>query len=210
MKYDGILFDLDGTLWDATQAITASWALALQDAPDVQAPPTREQLEGVMGMTAEDLTATLFPQLSESRRMELFDLCCQVENDYLRRHGGRLYPGLVDTLDKLSQQVPLFIVSNCNKEYIPSFLDAHHLHAYFQDWECIGRTGLPKGENIRLVAERNGVKHPVYVGDTVMDQEAAQQAGVPFFHAAYGFGQVSGAPEIEEPRQLLRLLTDEG
>ena len=30
MKYDGILFDLDGTLWDATEAIRVSWAMALE------------------------------------------------------------------------------------------------------------------------------------------------------------------------------------
>lgn len=64
MKYDGILFDLDGTLWDSTEAVAASWKIALQGQPDVEAPPTREQLEGVMGMTGEQLMATLYPQLS--------------------------------------------------------------------------------------------------------------------------------------------------
>lgn len=72
MKYDGILFDLDGTLWDATEAIRVSWAIALESAPDVEAPPTREQLERVMGMTADNLMATLFPKLSKERHRELF------------------------------------------------------------------------------------------------------------------------------------------
>lgn len=206
MKYDGILFDLDGTLWDATEAIRVSWAIALESAPDVEAPPTREQLERVMGMTADNLMATLFPKLSKERHRELFDACCKAEDVYLRQHGGILFPGLEETLQTLSQELPLFIVSNCNKEYIPCFLDAHHMHSYFQGWECIGRTGKQKWENILLVAERNHLKAPVYVGDTVLDQEAAQKAGVPFYHAAYGFGQVEGAPEIQEPRQLLELL----
>ena len=48
----------------------------------------------------------------------------------------------------------------------------------------------------------------VYVGDTAMDQEAAQKAGVPFLHAAYGFGDVTGAPEITQFPQLLELLQD--
>ena len=208
MKYDGILFDLDGTLWDATEAIRVSWAMALESVPDVEAPPTREQLERVMGMTADNLMATLFPKLSKERHRELFDACCKTEDVYLRQHGGILFPGLEETLQTLSQELPLFIVSNCNKEYIPCFLDAHHMHSYFQDWECIGRTGKQKWENILLVAERNHLKAPVYVGDTVLDQEAAQKAGVPFYHAAYGFGQVEGAPEIQEPRQLLELLQD--
>ena len=206
MKYDGILFDLDGTLWDATEAIAVSWAQALRDAPDVEAPPTREELEGVMGMTAEDLMATLFPQLSKERHLELFDRCCQVENRYLREHGGKLYPGLKETLEKLAEKLPLAIVSNCNDDYIPCFLDAHRMHALFKDWECIGRTGKPKGENIRLVVERNHLERPVYVGDTAMDQAAAQEAGVPFIHAAYGFGKVAGAAEIRRPADLLALL----
>ena len=115
---------------------------------------------------------------------------------------------LEETLEALSQKLPLFIVSNCNAEYIPCFLDAHQLHRYFQDWECIGRTGKQKWENIRLVVERNHLQRPVYVGDTTMDQEAAQKAGVPFLHAAYGFGEVTGAPEISQFPQLLELLQD--
>lgn len=208
MKYDSILFDLDGTLWDATEALEISWAMALKDAPDVEAPPTREQLEKVMGMTAEDLMAALYPKLSPKRHMELFERCCQVETDYLREHGGRLYPRMEETLKQLSQRLPLFIVSNCNTEYIPSFLDGHKLHQFFRDWECIGRTGKPKGENIRLIVERNGLQRPVYVGDTVLDQEAAAQAGVPFLHAAYGFGKVAGAPELASPQDLLKLLEE--
>ena len=56
--------------------------------------------------------------------------------------------------------------------------------------------GSRKGENIRLVMRRNGFDHAVYIGDTVKDQEAAVLAGVPFIHAAYGFGQVSGADAV--------------
>lgn len=208
MKYDGILFDLDGTLWNATDAITVSWAEALKDAPDVEQLPTKEQLESVMGMTAEELMATLFPTLTKERHLELFERCCQVENVYLREHGGTLYPEMEETLSRLSEKLPLFIVSNCNAEYIPCFLDAHKLHSYFRDWECIGRTGKPKGDNIQLVVQRNGLEHPVYIGDTSMDQDAAGKAGVPFIHAAYGFGQVTGAPKLQAPKELLKLLED--
>lgn len=209
MRYDSVLFDLDGTLWDATKAIAASWELALKEAPDVKRAPTAGELERVMGMTAENLMKTLFPTLSKQRGMELFDRCCQVENTYLLEHGGELYPGAEAALLRLSARLPLAIVSNCNAEYIPCFLDAHRLRPYFRDWECIGRSGLEKWENIRLVARRNGFQSPVYIGDTVLDREAAEKAGVPFLHAAYGFGTVPGARAVHSLKELADLLLDE-
>lgn len=206
MKCDGVLFDLDGTLWDATAGLADSWAEALADEPDVPRPPTKAELEGVMGMTDKELVAVIFPQVSQERGLELFEKCCSAENEYLRRHGGKLYDGLAATLEALAGKFPLFIVSNCNLGYIPCFLEAHGLERLFRDWECIGRTGLEKWENIRLVVERNGLQHPVYVGDTGLDQSSARKAGVPFIHAAYGFGIVRNAPAVQSPRELLELL----
>ena len=206
MKYDGILFDLDGTLWNATVSIWESWKLALKDAGDVERPPTVQELEGVMGMTPETLMKTLYPHLSEERGLELFERCCQVENEYLRKNGGILYDGIEEMLAALSKDVPLFIVSNCNDGYISCFLEAHKLEQYFTDWECNGVTGLQKWGNIKLVVERNHLMSPVYVGDTVIDSDAAQKAGVPFLHAGYGFGKVEGAVSAESPLKLLELL----
>ncbi len=206
MQCDGVLFDLDGTLWDATGELAASWAQALAGEPDVPRPPTKRELEGVMGMTDKQLVAVIFPQVDQARGLELFEKCCQAENVYLRQHGGQLYEGLAPALEALAEKLPLFIVSNCNLGYIPAFLEAHGLGRLFRDWECIGRTGREKWENIRLVAERNGLRHPVYVGDTAMDQASAQKAGVPFLHAAYGFGRAPGAPAVQSPGELPGLL----
>ena len=50
----------------------------------------------------------------------------------------------------------------------------------------------PKGENIRLIMERNQIKDAVYVGDTAGDAQACRLAGVPMIYAAYGFGNVEG------------------
>ena len=59
----------------------------------------------------------------------------------------------------------------------------------FEDYECPGRTGLLKADNIRLVCERNHLDAAVYVGDTDGDYNATCKAGVPFIHAAYGYGK---------------------
>ena len=43
-------------------------------------------------------------------------------------------------------------------------------------------------EGNALIAKRHGLRSPVYVGDTVMDERSAREAGCTFIHAAYGFG----------------------
>lgn len=206
IKCDSVLFDLDGTLWDTTTALSMVWQQVLAGEPDAGRELTREDMAGVMGMTSQQLMRTLFPGLSDERGQQLFDKLCIAEDDYLRVHGGILYEGIEDTLRALSRKVPLAIISNCGPEYIPTFFEAHGLKKYFADWECIGRTGLSKGENIRLVAGRQGLKSPVYVGDTAMDRAAAELAGMPFVFAAYGFGDVKGCPAVSKPRELLELL----
>ena len=58
------------------------------------------------------------------------------------------------------------------------------------DYECPGRTGLSKGENNKIIIERNQLMNAVYVGDTKGDAESAKVAGIPFIFANYGFGDV--------------------
>ena len=55
---------------------------------------------------------------------------------------------------------------------------------------------LTKGENIRLVMQRNRADRAVYIGDTRKDEEAARAAGIPFIHAAYGFGQAENPAAV--------------
>jgi phosphoglycolate phosphatase len=63
------------------------------------------------------------------------------------------------------------------------------LSACFDDIECWGNNHLPKGENNKLIMERNNVTRAVYVGDTAGDEQSARDAGIVFIFATYGFGQ---------------------
>ena len=45
----------------------------------------------------------------------------------------------------------------------------------------------------------------MYIGDTEMDQAAAAEAGVDFYHVRYGFGRVHGAlHELDSLEELLK------
>ena len=60
-----------------------------------------------------------------------------------------------------------------------------------------------QGGTMDLVVERNGLKRPLYIGDTQGDCDAAAKAGVPFLHAAYGFGAIDHpVPRAEAFRDI--------
>ncbi len=189
--YDGIIFDLDGTLWDSTDAAAVIWKEVAAEYDEVKDEITADRLKSLYGLPLEVIAVKLLPSIPEERAIEIMWESTKRQCPYLIEDGGILFPGLIKTLDVLKEKYKLFIVSNCEEGYIQCFLDAHKLHDYFTDFEYPGRSGVLKADNIRLVIERNGLKNPVYVGDTLGDATASKEAGVPFIYARYGFGEVS-------------------
>nr|WP_026693187.1 HAD family hydrolase [Peribacillus kribbensis] len=187
---DSIIFDLDGTLWDSRDTVLIAWNEILKQDPEVHMEVTKEDFRKTMGLQVPEIGRILFPDVAEEKREKLLTDCCDLECEYLKKQGGSLYENVEEVLQSLSEKYKLFIVSNCQEGYIESFYEYHKLGRFFQDFENPGRTGLSKGENIRLIMERNRLSAPVYVGDTEGDQKAAASAGIPFVFAGYGFGHV--------------------
>lgn len=201
-KRDSILFDLDGTLWDAVKNITYIWNEGVKGRPEAET-LTEEKVRAIMGLTTKEIGQTLFPRATEKEQEELMILCGEAEQRLLPHIGGILYPRLEETLKELKESVPLFIVSNCDQGYIEAFLSYHQLTDYFTDHLCYGDTGRAKAENIRAIVKKHRLRAPVYVGDTEKDYLSAREAGVEFIHAAYGFGRISHTvTAIREIREL--------
>ena len=200
----GIIFDMDGTLWDSAEQVAASWTLALHQCGYADVVVTKEDMYRTMGRTMDKIAEMLFPFTQGKEREDLLAACCAVENDYLRQHGGKLYPGLRQTMETLQKAgYHLYIVSNCQSGYIECFLKYYSLEKYFTDHICWGDNKLSKGDNIKLVVERNEIKEAVYVGDIQGDYDSSKEAGIKFIHAAYGFGTIDEkVPEIKAFEEL--------
>lgn len=205
--YDSIIFDLDGTLWDSTDAAAVIWKEVATEFDEVKDEITADRLKSLYGLPLEEIAVKLLPSIPEERAIEIMWESTKRQCPYLIKDGGLLFPGLIDTLKALKDRYKLFIVSNCEEGYIQCFLEAHNLHDYFIDFEYPGRSGVLKAENIKLVMDRNNLKNPVYVGDTLGDATASKKAGVPFIYARYGFGDVqeydSYVDSLEELKELL-------
>jgi phosphoglycolate phosphatase len=188
----GILFDLDGTLWDSSGVVIESWNNTIANHTDLGLTFTQEQMRSYMGKTLDQIGDLMFPMLPPEERLNLMRICSREENEFLKTANPYIYPGEKEVLEKLSKDHLLAVVSNCQDGYIEIFLEKCGFGGLFGDFECAGRTGLDKGDNIKLVAQRNGLEKCFYLGDTEMDGAAARKAGVPFIHAAYGFGSPAG------------------
>lgn len=192
MKFENIIFDVDGTLWDTTKTVADSWNYAVEVLGYPPAGITGEQLKNEFGKTMDVIAQDLFPHLPLDQRDILMEACCRYEDEFLEElEVPPLYPGIQETIATLSKGHRLFIVSNCQSGYIELFLRKTGLEKYITDIECFGNTKKTKGENIRLVIGRNIPGSTCYVGDTAGDQTAAAYAGIPFIFASYGFGQVN-------------------
>ena len=187
----GIIFDMDGTLWDSAPQVVESWNQTVKRMGYERKPLTVQDMQGVMGKTMDVLMKILFPDLGDAEREELLERCGREENEYLREHGGTLYPKLRQTMESLKEAgYHLYIVSNCQSGYIEACLEHYRFGDLIEDIECYGNNEKSKGENIALLYQRNQLDDAVYVGDIQGDYDSSKEAGIRFIHAAYGFGTI--------------------
>ncbi len=189
-KFDSIIFDLDGTLWDSSNNVALAWQQAIEQVDYVDEVMTVEKVRSITGLAYNVIFDRLFPHLDTEKRTDLMAICAKVELEILHTKGGELYPSLYETLSYLASKYKLFIVSNCQTGYIEVFLKLSRMGQYFMGHQCYGTKGNPKSENIKDIVNDYHLVAPVYVGDTMGDYDAATKAGLPFIFADYGFGKV--------------------
>ena len=195
MKFDGLILDVDGTIWNTTGVVAEAWNKAFDDYFPQVPHVTADILKGQFGKTMDVIADNLFTCLSSEDKKNLMKKCCEYEQKAILENQKNItYEGVIQTIRNLYNKIPLFIVSNCQSGYIELVMEKNGITQYVKDFECFGNTRLSKDENIRLIVKRNNLKAPVYVGDTQGDFDACKKAGVPFIWAAYGFGR----PESED------------
>jgi len=206
MKYDSIIFDLDGTLWDSCPSCAIGWNNVLQRNNINFRNNTADDVRSVAGKPHDDCIRTIFEGLDDKSIEILIEQTSQEDNLLIKSFGGTIYEGVETGLKELSAHCPLYIVSNCQDGYIETFLNFSGFHNFFKDYESWGRSRKSKCENLKLISSRNHLLGPVYIGDTMGDFTSAKAAALPFIHVSYGFGSVPDAETFDSFSALSRTL----
>ena len=198
--FDGILFDVDGTLWDACDSVIEGWNQACLSLTGHELPAPPKEFRKLFGKTMEEIAQAMFPNYPPEQVSALGDACFRNEIVYLEQHPGKIYDGVPEMVQELSHTYPLYIVSNCQFGYIEIMLKAGNLSTYISDYMCYEDTKAPKSVTIRELMKRNNLHDVLYIGDTQGDADACRDAGVSFLFVEYGLGSVTGTyPSARTP-----------
>ena len=208
---DGIIFDVDGTLWNSTPIVEKALNQALKDAGYGHISVTAKQLSGLFGKPMPEILEAIMPDVSREDREAFAPVCFGYEHDFLTGESGIMYPKILETIKELARTNEIFIVSNCQAGYIELFLSWTDIEGLVKDHVCLGDNDLLKADNIKLIVDKHGLKDAVYIGDIQGDADASKAAGVKFIHAAYGFGEVRKEDvyaTVKEPWELVSIIRE--
>ena len=189
MNYESLIFDIDGTLWDSRSLVARGYNLQLHREGLDRLAITPDRLTPLFGKILPEIADELFTELPREERTALIYRCAATQDRYLQEDPCQVgYPLVKETLQALSRNHRLFIVSNSQAGYPQLCMQKLGLEGLITGCLCHGDTGTSKGRTIRTLMERCGITSAAYIGDTQGDYETTKEAGLPFIWASYGFG----------------------
>ena len=187
-----VLFDLDGTLINSIDDLADSTNYALQQCGLPL--HTVDEYKYVVGTSVDPLIRRALPE-EEKENQELFDRVKKIYLSYYAAHSKdktRPYPGISDLLSRCNKAgVLVAVVSNK-----PDDITADVVRYYFPQIHFAAtmgpKEGIPKKPNpagVREVLRITGIalEDALYVGDTWVDMQTAQNSGVQSCGVLWGF-----------------------
>jgi len=216
MRYEAVLFDLDGTLIDTVDDIgdSANRVLSNRGFPIHPISAYRQ----FVGEGIRVLFTRALPQ--EKQNENLINTCLkEFVEDYRRNYDvkSKLYDGIPDMLNALNVRgLKLAILSNkpdpLTKDCVTSLLSNWDFDIVFGQRDSVPRK--PNPQAAFEIAEKLTISPSnfIYLGDTAIDMKTAVSAGMFPVGVAWGFRPVkelkgNGARVIiDKPIQLLDLI----
>ena len=208
----GILFDLDGTLLSTLEDLTdgVNYTLRHYHCPE----RTLAEVKSFVGNGARNLISRALPGKATDPSVEE---ALDFYQDYYDTHNQiktRPYDGILEALEEIRREFPVAIVSNK-----PDRATKPMCRHYFGDevYALGQQEHIPKKpapDMVFAAMQAIGADTCVYVGDSEVDVQTAQNAGVPCLSVLWGFRdraclEKHGANHFcDDPKQLLSCLKE--
>lgn len=179
-----LALDVDGTIWDAQ-----SWYA------DALAGFTRKPKASFLDELGTGASVVTLASNHDISRARLLTALRQADD------GPALYPGVAVTLTRLREsEVPLALVTSLSAQVLEMGLDRNDLGGAFDvvihPGNCTARKPSPTPLLRALDALGVDTQDTLYVGDSQVDADCAERAGVDFAWASYGHGTVEPPPAM--------------
>ncbi len=195
MRYQALLFDLDGTLVDSVQELYLAVNLTLSEIafPLVAEYQVREWVgNGIETLVQRALSGAFevdknLPEELSQHAIAIFkQRYAEIVGQY-----ARLYPGVLETLQQL-RGIPKALVTNKARSFTQALLQESGLIACFEVLVC-GDDGekKPAPSPLLQACAQLGVapSRSVMIGDSKSDLLAARNAGMASIALTYGYHQ---------------------
>lgn len=213
-KYKAVLFDLDGTLLDTLEDLTDSVNAILEK----YGYPKRERKE-IRQFLGNGSRKLMEQSLPETVEQEKFEQLLTEYTVYYRAHmeeKTKPYDGILPLLDMLRERkIGIGVVSNKFDTAVKGLCEKYFLGKVDQaagEQEALGIRRKPAPDMVLAAAEKMGVKreHCLYVGDSEVDLQTAENAGMDCVSVCWGFRDEKFLRErgaerlIHYPEELLK------
>ena len=208
MRYESLILDIDGTLWDSRALVAEGYNIQLRAEGLDHLCTDAETLKALFGKVMTEIADNLFPDFPPEVRYPLMERCMETENKYLEENPCHIgYAGIKEVLAELKKKYRLFIVSNSQCGYPDLCVEKLGLQDLIEGHLCFGDTGTTKGQTILTLMRKYDIASAAYIGDTQGDLDACEEAGIDFIWAAYGFGAPAHwVAKADSPQALLEIL----
>lgn len=189
MKYDAVIFDLDGTLTNTLEDLQSSVNFALREFGF----PERS-IDEVRSFVGNGVRRLIFLSVPENTPEETAEECLAVFKEYYKNNSlvrTKPYDGIIPMLEKLKESgVKTAVVTNkmneAAQDIVRIFFDGLIEETLGQ---IDGMAQKPQPDGINSVLSMLGAskEKAVYVGDSEVDCLTAVNAGIPCIGVSWGF-----------------------
>ncbi|MFX1570385.1 MAG: HAD family hydrolase [Promethearchaeota archaeon] len=204
-KYKGIIFDMDGVIYDISEAIKKAvddsvekYAMTVN--PDDVMEEIAHLIEEIQNypvpkilLNSYDLLKVKFLEgISYFKKLRIAIFMFNQFNKY-KEAESRIFDGIDDLISKLAKRVKLAILTNNKSQYAEEVLDKFKLSEYFET--IVGFNEVtevkPNPEGILKILDKWNLKPSdvIFIGDMTTDVDAGKAAKVKMICVASGLAQ---------------------